>query len=564
MGLTRSGSAIYADDTLSDFSLRPQIAADPTSGGYVLAWTAYDRTTYEVEARRFDLSGAPIGRELLIDSSINYPSTNLAAGAIVAKSSGTLAVGVNYTTIYSPTPYSGYAPTAIYLIDGQDHPAVSVRISAAVGAPLDDFGDVTVIGDWFVSIGRQQSDARGPYGSYIQLFTETGAGITPASTGRLSDPTIAATSGGPGFLVAGTVPLSDGRDIMIQSFGASGTPSNSQVNVNSGNSAGDQYDPEMVALATGNFVLVWTDAVGDGSGSTVRARLYGADATALGSEFVIPALRSGDQYDGHVTALPDGGFVVAWTSGSRAEGQTVRAQQFDANGLALGDEIQVNPGGSGHYGPSIATLTDGSVAIAWTDESVTLDLSHDVRVQVFAPSVLRSGAEGSDLLLGRAGDDLLVGYAGDDVIDGGAGTDLLDGGLGRDIIGGKAGKDILAGGDGNDYLDGGADDDYLFGDAGEDLVIGGSGLDVLSGGEGSDVFLFTAGDGADIIADFVAGSQADAVALSGTGLTSFEDVMAHMSFYAAGNASYIQVGTDQLFFANVTPNQFDASDFIFV
>jgi Ca2+-binding RTX toxin-like protein len=174
------------------------------------------------------------------------------------------------------------------------------------------------------------------------------------------------------------------------------------------------------------------------------------------------------------------------------------------------------------------------------------------------------GGDGDDLIVGQAGNDTLIGGAGDDTIDGGSDIDTIDGGSGRDIIGGGDGNDSISGGDGNDHLDGAAGNDYILAGDGEDLVTGGVGNDVLYGGDDSDVFLFHAGDGADIIADFVAGSQADAVALSGTGLTSFEDVMAHMSFYAAGNASYIQVGTDQLFFANVTPNQFDASDFIFV
>jgi Ca2+-binding RTX toxin-like protein len=107
--------------------------------------------------------------------------------------------------------------------------------------------------------------------------------------------------------------------------------------------------------------------------------------------------------------------------------------------------------------------------------------------------------------------------------------------------------------------------DYVLGDAGEDdLVFGGLGNDVVYGGTGSDVFLFRSGDGADIIMDFIPGSQADLVALGNTGLTSFADVQAHMIFFPAGNATtLIQIGTDQIFLANVHPSQIDASDFAF-
>lgn len=174
------------------------------------------------------------------------------------------------------------------------------------------------------------------------------------------------------------------------------------------------------------------------------------------------------------------------------------------------------------------------------------------------------GGNGDDLIVGEDGNDYLVGGAGLNVMDGGAGVDAIEGGSDRDIIGGKAGNDVIRAGAGADYVDGGADSDALFGDDGEDLIIGGTGNDVLTGGAGSDVFLFQAGDGSDIITDFVAGSQADAVALQGTGFTSFADVQANLSFFSGGNATVLQIGSEQMFFVGVRPEQFDSSDFFFI
>jgi Ca2+-binding RTX toxin-like protein len=174
------------------------------------------------------------------------------------------------------------------------------------------------------------------------------------------------------------------------------------------------------------------------------------------------------------------------------------------------------------------------------------------------------GGDGNDLIVGGDGSDTLLGGAGDDTIDGGAGVDTVEAGAGSDVVGGGDGNDAISGGDGNDYLDGQAGADYILGGDGEDLVFGGLLNDVLSGGTGSDVFLFRAGDGSDILMDFVPGSQADVLALQNTGLGSFADVQAHMSYYSAGNATYIQIGSEQIFFANVLPHQFDASDFVFV
>ena len=105
-------------------------------------------------------------------------------------------------------------------------------------------------------------------------------------------------------------------------------------------------------------------------------------------------------------------------------------------------------------------------------------------------------------IVGSAKNDTLSGYGGDDTLEGGKGNDSLDGG---------AGSDILTGGDGNDSIDGGRGDDILTGDKGNDKLWGGAGSDVLTGGKGSDslwgdagndTFIYTPGDGNDVIFGF--------------------------------------------------------------
>ena len=135
-----------------------------------------------------------------------------------------------------------------------------------------------------------------------------------------------------------------------------------------------------------------------------------------------------------------------------------------------------------------------------------------------------SGEEDDDHLYGEAGEDLLWGDDGDDYLDGGTEKDQLQGGKGGDMLLGGAGDDALRGEDGDDILDGGADndalfggdaddilrggagDDSLYGDAGlsadgEDILEGGAGNDQLSGGGGSDIYVFSKGDGQDIVND---------------------------------------------------------------
>jgi peroxidase len=83
--------------------------------------------------------------------------------------------------------------------------------------------------------------------------------------------------------------------------------------------------------------------------------------------------------------------------------------------------------------------------------------------------------------------------------------------LAYDRIGGDEANNVLAGGDsrdlvigfgGRDRLEGGNGDDQLVGGTSRDRLIGGAGNDILEGGEDRDLFIFTAGNGDDVITDF--------------------------------------------------------------
>ena len=69
------------------------------------------------------------------------------------------------------------------------------------------------------------------------------------------------------------------------------------------------------------------------------------------------------------------------------------------------------------------------------------------------------------------------------------------------IVGGKKG-DTLYGAGGADTLDGGAGNDKIYGGKGNDYIIGGKGNDSLWGEGGADEFIFSKGDGKDMIFGF--------------------------------------------------------------
>ncbi|MCP5409448.1 MAG: hypothetical protein H6963_09160 [Chromatiaceae bacterium] len=126
------------------------------------------------------------------------------------------------------------------------------------------------------------------------------------------------------------------------------------------------------------------------------------------------------------------------------------------------------------------------------------------------------GGAGNDLLMGNGGDDQLYGESGDDSAWGGAGSDYIAGGPGNDYLVGDSdtngtdtdGNDTILGGTGDDALYGSGGDDHLEGGAGADALRGGTGNDLLQGGanddylngeEGADTYLFSTGDGMDLV-----------------------------------------------------------------
>ncbi len=117
------------------------------------------------------------------------------------------------------------------------------------------------------------------------------------------------------------------------------------------------------------------------------------------------------------------------------------------------------------------------------------------------------GGVGTDRLFGGNGDDIIFCGDGADLVFGGDGNDKAFGGDGSDTLDGGAGNDTLDGGNGNDSLRGGDGADRLSGGAGNDTLRGGAGADTLTGGSGADQFQFEPAAGADVVTDFVPGTD---------------------------------------------------------
>lgn len=259
----------------------------------------------------------------------------------------------------------------------------------------------------------------------------------------------------------------------------------------------------------------------DASHFAIRGQLFDASGSAVGSEFRVNQVTTYGQSQPAVLALADGRFIVAFsdtssgleTNGDDAEFGAIRARVFHADGSPDGDEFLVNVTTVSHQNePQMAQLADGRVVFTWTDYSAGVATNGDdtsngaVRARILdlrETAINLVGTDGyddftgtswNDTLSGGEGNDSLSGGNGDDKLIGGDGDDTISGGTGADFIKGNNGPDTLSGNDGDDYLLGGNGDDSIHGDDGDDIVKGANGKDTIYGGIGDDEIVGGGGD----------------------------------------------------------------------
>ncbi|WP_180275758.1 S-layer family protein [Sphingobium sp. IP1] len=164
--------------------------------------------------------------------------------------------------------------------------------------------------------------------------------------------------------------------------------------------SGIQTDASVAALSSGGFIVTWTDASSDGSGTGIRAQRYDANGVAVGSEFQVNSSTLNAQDSSAVTALASGGFIVTWTDnsgqGGDADKTSVKAQMYAADGSRVGGEFLVNSTTQmGQSNSVVTSLASGGFVISWVDASATApdNKGTGVRAQIYNASGAKVGGE---------------------------------------------------------------------------------------------------------------------------------------------------------------------------
>jgi hypothetical protein len=474
--------------TTSRDQLEPAVAA-LAGGKYVMVWTDYsgsgDPWAPGIKAQLFNADGskAPTaaagahgGSEFLVHwntsggQQFDPHVTGLANGGFLVTWTDLQAFSETGTSIRGFLfDAAGARAGEEFSLQADAASAGDQQATASVGRPGGGFIVV-----WHDAIGGAgDGNGGGIRGRLFDAASQGGAEfvVNTTAAGEQSEPSIAMLANG-GFVVTWTD--ASGSDptfatgIRGQMFDAAGAKVGAEFLVNGGTALnpapggpeGHHNESSVVGLAGGGFVVVWFHSRDIGLGA-VRMQLFDAQGREIGSEFVVQDKAS----DGRVTALPDGGFMIAYADHndetSDLPGVGVRAQIFNATGARVGDSFLVNESlPQTQVDPAIATLASGAVAIGWVDRAVATEAGErnaaplgdgngtSIKGRTFAPKESSEGdllppgstrgSNGNDIFyLHEGGDAKVYGLGGvDSFYFGGAFTadDYVDGGTNRDAV----------------------------------------------------------------------------------------------------------------------------------
>ena len=366
-GVAQGGEFLVNTGT-ADNQRSPAVAMD-ADGDLVIAWhsTGQDGSGDGVFLARFAAAGDAVEPALVLDLDAAAPGFSAALRTFVGGQAGTLVFGDVSCAGSGSTTASG-AQFRFTARPGGVSDVLSIApglLPAGVTAAWDAAqGILTLSG--VASLAA--------YESLIEAVTYTSA--TPPAPGDR--------------LIA--VQISDGaqRSNLAQA-GFAVTGGDSPVNTTSANS---QYAPSVAMDVDGDFVVVWSSYLQDGSFDGIYAQRYDAVGAAQGREFRVNTVTAEGQSNAAMAMDADGDFVLAWQSmGQDGSSYGIYAQRYDAAGVAQGTEFRVNTvTADSQRDAAVAMDADGDFVVAWasTDQDGS---SAGVYAQRFNAAGVAQGAE---------------------------------------------------------------------------------------------------------------------------------------------------------------------------
>ncbi len=315
------GGEFLVNTTTAGDQLEPTVAMDQ-AGNFTISWSSVgqDGSGSGIYARRYSFTGLPLSGEFPVNGTTDGDQT---APAVARDSAGNTVI--TWTSA------------------GQDGSGLGVYARAynSLGVSLGDEFLVNVVAN------GDQSDSAVAINQTNGDFV-----ITWASVGQ--------DGGGSGVYA---------RRFNIL-LGLLVNPVGGEFRVNT-TTANDQTDPAIgIHPLTGDFLVTWTSAGQDGSGTGIFAQRYNSSSLAQGTEFRVNTSTTGDQTDSSVAVDAGGDAYVTWTNaGVTGSGLQVFAQQLNKLGQKKEGELAVNTTSAGDQkNASVSINLLGQAIVVWSGQ----------------------------------------------------------------------------------------------------------------------------------------------------------------------------------------------------
>jgi Ca2+-binding RTX toxin-like protein len=514
---------VLVNSTTASSQSNPDITV-LSNGRYMVVWHSFENLSLgidglDIRGRIYSANGTATGPDFIMNSTI-------AGGQFFPKVD---ALSNNRFVVVwhsNEGPASGYDVRArIYNASGSAAgPDFIVNTTTANGQGTPS---VTTLADGrFVVTWNSEEGA--PTGADIRgrIYSATGVAAGPdfiinnTTNSSQANTKIAALSDGRFVVAWHSNESTAGIDLDIRAriYNANGTASGPDTIINSA-TIGTQAQVDIAALPNNRFAVTWFSR--DVAVNTVRTRIFDSNGTASGPDIIVHSTSANDQIDPSIITLADGRIVVAWgVNEGGPNGSDIWARIYSAAGIAAGKDFKINSTSANDQGvPRMIALSDGRFIATWQSNEGAAT-GFDVRSATINPLKF-TGTNANDSWIG------------------GIFAETLSGGGGKDIFVGNSGNDVLRGESGNDRLSGGN---------GNDILIGGTGKDVLSGGGGADKFRYNGPtEGGDTITSFVRGADKFVFEGQAFGLGTFSGVLPGSRF-DIGNNDFADRTTERFIF----------------
>jgi hypothetical protein len=345
-------------DATASVGVHPAVAED-ADGNFVVVWTD---AAQNVQGRRFDAAGAPIGSEFRVNSDPADSGTAYRPDVASLPGGGFVVTWEDYVSGVFARRFAGTG-TPIGTDFRVNAVATSNQLLPVVAS--DATGGFVVawaapVGGLFTILAQRYSSVGAVLGQQLQVSTYTGAGTR-------TKPAVARD--GPGnFVVTWEDSGQDGSGtgIYMRRYSNSGSPLTGELRVNT-ITAGSQRSPRIGMDPAGDFVIAYTSDVSDGSGSAVLAQGYSSEGAAQWEPFRVNTYSTGDQTAESVSMNAAGAFTIVWFGPGDDSSKGVFGQRYKKTGEPIGVEFRVNSYMTGDqqypavvFGPTFAVTWSGA------------------------------------------------------------------------------------------------------------------------------------------------------------------------------------------------------------